>query len=311
MAKVSLTPLAKVVIGVAMTAAFGAAIYKLAAPYHLLDRLHQATLDKTDNSTPAAVAGAQPTPAAMPATPIAPPGKTIGTADNPLRVSLVSFHGYAPALLANGGLTTHPDSVFAKHGLNVQFILQDDVPTLTTVFQSNTAHCVWRTSDFWAQEMPNLRNAKFDARAIMIVDNTQGADAIITNDPTVNSVEDLAGKQIALLQYTPSHGLTIDAIKNSSLSARKQESIKYVYINADEGTAGVRAAFAAKQVAAAALWDPDLSLALKAVPGSKVIYSTKVATNLIYDVMVCNQDYLKDPANQAAFESFVDRKSVV
>ncbi len=99
--------------------------------------------------------------------------------------------------------------------------------------------------------------------------------------------------------------MVIDAVDNSSLSARKKTSVDYVFINADEGTAGVRAAFESGNVAAAALWDPDLSLALKAVPGARVIYSTKTATNLIYDVIVCNKGVLDQPANNGAFQAFV------
>src|SRR5690606_10450188 len=146
---------------------------------------------------------------------------------------------------------------FAKEGVSVELIIQDDIPTLTTSFESGTAHCAWRTSDFWAQAQPNLRNSGHDGRAGVIVDNTQGGDAIIARDPSIQKVEDLAGKSIALLQYTPSDGMTIDAIDNSSLTARKKQSVRYVYINAEEGTAGVRAALESGNVDAAALWDPD------------------------------------------------------
>ncbi|MEY4509360.1 MAG: hypothetical protein RLZZ450_1482 [Pseudomonadota bacterium] len=99
--------------------------------------------------------------------------------------------------------------------------------------------------------------------------------------------------------------MAIEAIENSSLTARKMGSVKYVFINAEEGTAGVRAAFTGGQVDAAALWDPDLSLALKAVPGAHVVYSTKTATNLIYDVIVCDKRVLDDGANEAALQGFV------
>ena len=232
-------------------------------------------------------------------------GGALGSDSNPLKVSIVSFHGYAPGLVANGSsLTTKAGSLFAQQGVNVKFLLQDDIPTLSDLFEKNIAQCAWRTSDFWAQEQPNLRNNNMDGAAVMIVDNTQGADAIITRDPSVNSVEDLAGKRVAMLQFTPSHGMTYDAIANSSMSARKRESVKYVFIDAAEGTAGVRAAFEAGNVEAAALWDPDLSLALR-VPGSKVVYSTKTATNLIFDVMVCNQKVLKTPEGAAAVAKFV------
>lgn len=230
----------------------------------------------------------------------------LGSAANPLRVSLVSFHGYAPALVANGNsLTTRPGSIYANKDVNIQFIIQDDIPTLATIFESGTAQCAWRTSDFWAQEQPNLRNAGLDGRAVMIVDNTQGGDAVIARHPDVHSIEDLAGRSVALLQFTPSHGMLIDAIDNSSLTARKKESIRMVFINAEEGTAGVRAALESGNVDAAVLWDPDLALAQRNIKGSRVVYSTKTATNLIFDVMVCDARLLAKPEGQAVVQKFV------
>lgn len=244
--------------------------------------------------------------AALPA-PVVTVGGRLGGAGNPLRVSLVSFHGYAPALVANGNsLKTQPGSIYAKLGVNIEFVINDDIPTLTTLFESKAAQCAWRTSDFWAQEQPNLRNSGHDARAMLIVDNTQGGDAVIVRDLAAQKIEDLAGKNVALLQYTPSHGMLIDAIENSSLTARAKKQVKTVFIKPEEGTAGVRAAFVAGSVDAAVLWDPDLSLALRDVKGSRVIYSTKTATNLIYDVMVCDQRELGKPENQETFQKFHD-----
>jgi NitT/TauT family transport system substrate-binding protein len=230
----------------------------------------------------------------------------LGSSGHPLKVSIVSFHGYAPALVANGNsLTTKAGSLFDKEGLNVEFVIQDDIPAIATVFESGAAQCVWRTSDFWAQEQPNLRNSGHDGRAVMIVDNTRGADAIIAKDPSIRTVEDLAGKKVALLQFTPSHGMTIDAIDNSSLSARKKQSIEYVFINAEDGLAGVRAALESGNVDAAVLWDPDLSLALRSTKGH-VVYSTKTASNLIFDVIVCDKRVLDDAQGAAAVQKFVN-----
>jgi NitT/TauT family transport system substrate-binding protein len=231
----------------------------------------------------------------------------LGSASNPLRISIVSFHGYAPALVANGNsLTTQPGSIYARQGINVEFVINDDIPTLTTLFEAKAAQCAWRTSDFWAQEQPNLRNSGHDARAVIIVDNTQGGDAVIARDPSIQRIEDLAGKNVGLLQYTPSHGMLIDAIDNSSMTARAKKQVKTVFIKPEEGTAGVRAAFVGGNVDAAVLWDPDLSLALRDAPGAHVIYSTKTATNLIYDVMVCDQRELAQPGNEQVFQKFVD-----
>ncbi len=272
--------------------------------FFLRDKLSGRVDAVAPHATSAKVSNADATTVAT--KPTAASGK-IGGATNPLKVSIVSFHGYAPALVANGNsLKTKANSIYARAGLNVEFVINDDIPTLTTLFESKTAQCAWRTSDFWAQEHPNLRNAGHDARAVLVVDNTQGADAVITRDPSVQKIEDLAGKNVALLQYTPSHGMLIDAIDNSSLTARAKKQVKTVFIKAEEGTAGVRAAFVAGNVGAAVLWDPDLSLALRDVKGARVIYSTKTATNLIYDVIVCDQRELAKPDSADAFQKFVN-----
>ncbi|MEZ4239334.1 MAG: phosphate ABC transporter substrate-binding/OmpA family protein [Myxococcota bacterium] len=292
-----LTPLAKGLIAVTILAVTGAAAWHLA----LRDMVFGSG---DDAGTPTA---GTPDPKPLGGLFGSKPSGPLGSDGNPLKVSIVSFHGYAPALVANGNsLKTKPGSTFADLGLNVELVIQDDIPTLATIFESGSAQCAWRTSDFWAQEQPNLRNAGLDGRAVMIVDNTQGADAIIAKDPGVQKVEDLAGKSVALLQFTPSHGMVIDAIENSSLSARKKQSVKLVYVNAEEGTAGVRAMLEGGHVDAAALWDPDLSLAVKNVPGTHVVYSTKTATNLIYDVIVCDKRVLDDPANEPAIGKLVE-----
>lgn len=297
------TPLAKGLIAVIVLAGAASLAWNLAIKDWWQNRAStSATQRSADNA-------ASPSTAASgsPSSREADTSATLGSAANPLKVSLVSFHGYAPALVANGNsLTTKPGSTYAAKGVNVQFVIQDDIPTLATIFESGAAQCAWRTSDFWAQEQPNLRNAGLDGRAVMIVDNTQGADAVITRNPAIRTIEDLAGRSVAVLQFTPSHGMLIDAIENSSMTARKRASVKYVFINAEEGTAGVRAALESGNVDAAALWDPDLSLALRNTQGSQVVYSTKTASNLIFDVIVCDTRALNKPENQAVFQKFVE-----
>lgn len=291
---VKLTPFAKILIGAIVVVGSGSVVWNL-----------YKNRKAEGGDEPAATAQAEGKPASAAAYSSKGDGP-LGSDGNPLKVSIVSFHGYAPALVANGqSLTTKPGSLFDKEGLNVEFVIQDDIPTLSTIFEAGTAQCVWRTSDFWAQEQPNLRNSGHDGRAVMIVDNTRGADAIIAKDPSIRTVEDLAGKKVAMLQFTPSHGMTIDAVDNSSLSARKKQSIEYVYIGAEEGTAGVRAALESGNVDAAALWDPDLSLALRATKGH-VVYSTRTASNLIFDVIVCDKRVLDSEEGAAAVQKLVN-----
>ena len=291
---VKLTPFAKILIGAIVVVGSGSVVWNL-----------YKNRKAEGGDEPAATAQADGKPASAAAYSSKGDGP-LGSSGNPLKVSIVSFHGYAPALVANGqSLTTKPGSLFDKEGLNVEFVIQDDIPTLSTIFEAGTAQCAWRTSDFWAQEQPNLRNSGHDGRAVMIVDNTRGADAIIAKDPSIRTVEDLAGKKVAMLQFTPSHGMTIDAVDNSSLSARRKQTIEYVFIGAEEGTAGVRAALESGNVDAAALWDPDLSLALRATKGH-VVYSTRTASNLIFDVIVCDKRVLDSEEGAAAVQKLVN-----
>jgi len=228
----------------------------------------------------------------------------VGSRENPLTVGLNSFHGFAPGLYANGNsLKTQSGSIFDRKGVQVEFKIQDNIPTLPEQWNSGN-HCSWRTSDFWAQEQPNLRNAKLDGRAVMMVDNTQGADAIVSNDLSIKSIEDLAHHSVALLQYTPSHGLLVDGLNNSSLSSRNRASVKTVFISAESGTAEVRAALSKRSVEAAVLWDPDLSLAIK--DGAHVVYSTKTASNLIFDAIVCDTRVINNSQGFEAVLALVD-----
>jgi len=283
-----LTPFAKILIGFVVVAG-GAAV-----GYNII---------KNSKSSSDSAFVAQTSPAKDGKTAAYVP--TVGKGNAPdIRLGINSFHGFAGGLVANGNsLRTKPGSIFDKAGLDLEFVIQDDIPTLDTVFTSGSAQCTWRTSDFWAQEQPNLRNAGMDARAIMVVDNTQGADAIVARDSSIRRIEDLAGKKVALLQYTPGHGLLIDALESSSLSARALSSVQMVFINADEGMAGVAAALTSGAVDAAVMWDPDLSMVTKR--DARVIYSTKTASNLIFDMIVCDKRFLDSPAGRAAAEKLV------
>jgi NitT/TauT family transport system substrate-binding protein len=280
----------KVLLALAITAVTGAAAWHLG----LKDLVGGGAPGEAGDDPTAASGGDKPARSG--------PVGSIGTAGSPLKVSIVSWHGYAPALVANGGsLKTKAGSLFEKEGVNVEFLLQDDIPPLVANFEPGIAHCSWRTIDFFAQEHPAVRGNGLDARVVMIVDNSKGSDAVIAKGD-IHSIEDLAGHSVGFVQYTPSHMVLQHAIEQSSLTARKRQTIDQKFING--GTPEVRAAFEGGQIDAAVLWEPDTSLALKKVPGAHVVYSTKTATNLIYDVMVCNKAVID--AHPEVIQGFVN-----
>ena len=123
---IKLTPFAKLLIGAIVLVGSGSVLWNL-----YKNR-------KPDSADDGAVAAAQ-TDGGRSAAAGTNAGKgngPLGSAGNPLKVSIVSFHGYAPALVANGqSLTTRPGSLFDKEGLDVEFVIQDDIPTITTIFE--------------------------------------------------------------------------------------------------------------------------------------------------------------------------------
>lgn len=285
-----LTPLGKTVLTVTILSVVGAAVWHLGVR-DLVSGDGGATAPTGSDSGTAASGPASPTTPSTPPTTGSLAG--VGSRDNPLKVSLVEFTGYAPALVANGNsLKTAAGSIFERLGLHVEVLIQNDVPQLATGFGSGTFHCAWRTIDFWAQEHPGLRKGGYDGKMVMVVDNSRGADKLVAW-PGIDRVEDLVGKKVALLQFTPSHWMLDYAIDNSSLPAPQKRSVRdnLVFVSAEEGTPGVRAMFESKAVDAAVLWDPDATFALRK-DGAHVVFDTTTASNLVYDGMVCDSRVL-------------------
>jgi len=220
--------------------------------------------------------------------PTGPKSGSLGSESNPLTVSIVSWHGYVGGLLANGGLTTTSGSIYANKGINVRFLLDDSIPTMAERFEPNDAQCIWRTIDFWAQEQPALRNVKHDGRMVVIVDNSRGGDRAIGREGVVETVEQLAGHTVGITEFTPSHMLLIYMLDHSSLSKRQRESVQTVTFGSN-GEA--LAAFQSGKIDSLVTWEPETSLAMlptQGFPKPVSIFDTSMATNLIYDGIVCN-----------------------
>lgn len=234
------------------------------------------------------------------------------SAKNPARLNLVEFHGHMGPVIANGGMTTQPGSCFAEKGLHVNIEFRNDIPPFGAALASGYT-CNWRTTADWALEQPGLRNVtapgqttKQDARGIVLLDNTVGADQCISTDPTVRSVEDLPGHTVAFLQGTPSHALIVKAIQNSKLSPRAKQQIRFKEIAPEKGTPEVAAILASGDADVACLWDYDLSLVKKQLGITDSVVSTAQFSDLIYDMLICDATALDNPAYYNAFVDLTD-----
>ncbi len=215
--------------------------------------------------------------------------------DRPLIISVTSWPGYAAGITANGGFRENAESIFTKkYGLPVRFVLIEDMDARGKAFAKggpNGADVMWTTIDFWANELPNYQAGGIPAKAFLQVDWSRGADAIVASE-SVKTIEDLRGKKIALVQFTPSHWLLESVLRQSSMTESEKEEIRNnLVFTQDVPTA--RAAFVAGQIDAAVLWEPDVKQAMKR-EGAHILTSTREFPNSIADVLVAKEEFIQE-----------------
>lgn len=214
----------------------------------------------------------------------------------PLRVGVVTWPGYAGGIVANNGFKPNRDCIYwNNHKLEVEFLLMEDVDVRAKAFASGGADgvdIVWSTVDFWANELPGFIQNGIKARAIMQVDWSRGGDAIVA-DNSIRRIEDLKGKKIALADFTPSHWLLEYSLQNSSLDEIDQDWIMKNRVG-KLASPDARADFVANKVDVAVVWEPDVTEALQKRKNSSILVSSKTAANLIADLMVAREDFIKE-----------------
>jgi NitT/TauT family transport system substrate-binding protein len=219
-----------------------------------------------------------------------------GGLGRPLRVGIVTWPGYAGGIVANNGFKPNEDCIyFNKYGLKVEFLLMEDIDVRNKAFAKggeDGVDIVWSTVDFWANELPGFLKDNVKARAIMQVDWSRGGDAIVA-DSSIKKIEDLKGKTVSLATQTPSDWLLEYSLENSSLDDSDKSDITHRLVGTT-ASPDARANFVARKVDAAVVWEPDVSEALSKRPGSHILLSSRDAANLIADLMVAREDFIKE-----------------
>jgi NitT/TauT family transport system substrate-binding protein len=208
---------------------------------------------------------------------------------NSVRVRVNIWVGCVGGLVANGGLDTAKDSIYARKGLNVSFKIIDDWTDGSAALATNNVDVMLTTADVWAKDYAQFKARGFGAHAFLLVDWSRGADGVIAASG-INSLKDLVGKKVAFAPYTPSHFLLYTGLKESGLSAAQRNAIFSQGIHTKDGIEPATL-FAQQKVDAAVAWDPDMSDAVGKRPGSRKIYDTRTAKNLIADILVVSDRF--------------------
>ena len=115
---------------------------------------------------------------------------------------------------------------------------------------------------------------------LMLTDYSNGNDMIVAK-PGIKSLKDLKGKKVGLEQGLVEHLLLLNGLKKAGL---KESDVTLVNVKTNE----TPQTLTAPDIMAIGAWQPVSGEAMKAVPGSKPIYTSADEPGLIYDVLAAN-----------------------
>lgn len=168
---------------------------------------------------------------------------------------------------------------FQEAGINVEFKWFDYSASMSA-FSANQLDAVSVSNG------DNLVIASGGTKGIMIMatDYSAGNDVIIAKNG-INSIQELKGKQIAVEKGLVDHHLLNTALSDAGIAHTDVNLVNAV-------TNELPQVFSSPDVAAIAVWQPVANQALKAVAGSKIIYSSQDKPGLIYDTLTVNMTHL-------------------
>jgi len=219
-------------------------------------------------------------------------------AGRPLRVAISQWPGHMPLVIGAGGLKTQPGSPAAAEGLDMEIVFIEDAPAKNKALQDGDIDAVWQTVDELPISLGAYKSKGIDVRAFMQIDWSRGGDACVSSKE-VQKVEDIVGRQSAVLMFSPDHTVFEFMLTNSRLTpAQVADARKATKFSMDDFTYA-RKLFAENKIDVACLWEPDVTLALASRPGAHRLFSTADATELVADVLVARKSFLDEHADVA------------
>ncbi len=168
---------------------------------------------------------------------------------------------------------------YKEAGVPVEFVWMEYVPSMEA-FQAGKVDAVTVTN---GDQLVMGATGKA-SKAIMINDISYGNDMIVAK-PGINSIKDLKGKKIGLELGFVEHLMLLKALEANGM---KESDVELVNVPTND----TPQTLASGGVDAIAAWQPNSGAALKQVPGSKAVYTSKDVPGLIYDVVAVSTESL-------------------
>ncbi len=205
------------------------------------------------------------------------------------KISIDEWIGWQSLLDANGGLTTAPDSLNAKRGISVEYVVMNDANISSSALISGELVGAGYTVNRYAFLQNKFNEAGLEVVMPYITNFSNGGDGIIARSDIV-SVNDLVGKRIAVPKYSEAQTLVEWLLNNSSLTKAEQTEIRANMVFFETPDEAAKAFFSG-QVDAAATWEPYLTQAASSTD-SRILFDTSMSTNLILDGLVFSKKFV-------------------
>jgi NitT/TauT family transport system substrate-binding protein len=178
-----------------------------------------------------------------------------------------------------------------KYGIDIDVVqVNDYVESINQYTSGNVDGCAMTNMD--ALTLPAASGV--DSTALIIGDYSDGNDGVVLKN--ADSLEDIAGRDVNLVQFSVSHYLLARALDSVGMSERDVSTI-------NTGDADIASLFASRDnIDAVVTWNPQLTT-VSELENSNLVFDSSQIPGEILDLMVVNTDTLA--ANPALGKALV------
>lgn len=193
-------------------------------------------------------------------------------------MAFCTWTGYSPMFIAleNG--------YFEEAGINMDIQVIEDESTYAALITQNSVQFLATAQDPNIKMFANGAESKY----VLAMDASNGADGLVVSED-IQSLDDLAGKKVALDKSASSYYFFLTALENGS--SISEEDIDVIDMG-DTTEAGL--AFMSGTVDGAIMWEPELSEALDTVEGAHALVTSADYPDTILDSLVVNTTFAEE-----------------
>ncbi len=169
---------------------------------------------------------------------------------------------------------------FKEAGVDVEFQWFDYVPSMDAYVAGKVDAVCMTNGDALVTGATGKPSV-----GIIINDFSNGNDMIV-GAPGIESIKDLKGKKVGLEEGFVEHLLLLTGLEKNGMTLADVTIV-------NTPTNETPQVFGSKAVDAIGAWQPNSGQALKAIPGSKSIFSSADAPGLIYDLLYVSPESLE------------------